>query len=120
MKLKYYVLYTQDDLLVITQDGGVGCSTIDSREFALSEYYQSRLTKDSKFETMYDELSEGKMYCKDWDEAGKEKRVLDQEVELDILNWLVCSTEPIEIVRVELKDLTAEIFQNIIDELILE
>lgn len=118
--MKYYVLNLKEDLLVITQDGGVGCSTIDGREFAFSEYYQSRLTKESKLETMYDELSEGKMYCKDWDETGKEKRVLDQEVEQDIINWLVCSTEPIEMVRIELKDLTEEIFQNIINELILE
>lgn len=118
--MKYYVLNTGEDLLVITQDGGVGTATIDDREFVFSEYYQSRLTKESNFETFYDDLGEGKMYCKDWNEAGKEKRDFDQDVVQDIVDWLVCSTEPIEMIRVELEGFTEETFKTIINQLILE
>jgi len=95
MKFRVILDTENEELTVITEDGGVVC--IRSAEMcdtvlrlATTDYYQTRITalKDATPENMWDLLSEGKMYTEDW--TDKEYNNLD--LIQDALNRL-CPTE---------------------------
>jgi hypothetical protein len=95
MKFRVILDTENEELTVITEDGGVAC--IRSAEMcdtalrlATTDYYQTRMTalKDATPNNMWDLLSEGNMYAKDW--ADKEYNNLD--LIQDALHWL-CPTE---------------------------
>ena len=64
-----------------TADGGIA-TCHHSGEHIITSYYQSRTTA---VEPDFDELAEGKMYLKDWED----KQEIDSEVIMDALAWLV-------------------------------
>jgi len=66
---------------VILEDGGVVCIRHNG-EHVLSDYYQTRI--DVNAEDIWEQIGEGKMYCKDWE--GED--IVTHDMILDALNWL--------------------------------
>lgn len=81
--MKYRIIRNIDDEFdVITEDGGV--ASVHHNGFHLiTTYYQTRLT-DISGENVWDELSDGEIHLKDWEEGASE-----QEIIKDALDWLV-------------------------------
>lgn len=94
-----YRVIELDERIVLTEDGGVACirtademDTGDGRE-STTDYYQDRITQelvDSLEEggSIWDILSEGKMYYNDWTTPE-----LDPEHIKDALAWLCIDCE---------------------------
>ncbi len=108
----------EDDITVIMEDGGVayfynpehsGCANY------ITDYHQNRITPETKLDNIWDELAEGKMYAKDWEGEPNRDEVID-----DMINWLYCTTEAVEIVKVEMGELTEETFQQVKKQIIFE
>lgn len=64
-----------------TADGGIA-TCHHNGEHMITEYCQSRTHER---EPNWEELAEGKMYIKDWED----KQSIDSEIIMDALNWLV-------------------------------
>jgi len=83
--MKYRIIVINNtDFDIITEDGGVA-SVYYNEEALVTNYYQTRLT-DIKGVNVWDELAEGKVYVKEWDE---DTRPEDEVIIRDALNWLV-------------------------------
>ena len=78
----------EQNTTIIAQDGGVA-SLHHNQEHMLAELYQSRITPDTKIVDMWETLSEGKMYYKDYE--GFEE--LKPHMIIESCNWLFCSTK---------------------------
>ena len=89
--MRYRVIKDSDEITVILEDGGVACIRYademeegDGRT-AVTDYYQSRFDQTMiDEENIWEELGEGKMYCKDWYGAKFDSK----EVINDALTWL--------------------------------
>ena len=87
--MKYRIIKTSDtDFDIITEDGGVA-SVHYNGEKLCTNYYQSRLTDIDCDDDIWEQLSEGKIYNKDWTEKES-----NQEIITDALNWLVVTSIP--------------------------
>lgn len=75
---------TPNDITILTQDGGVATiHKVEDEDRYLTTYYQDRC--DATFDdAMWDRLSEGKVYLKDW----HDKTSIDQQMIDDALEWL--------------------------------
>ncbi len=69
--MKFRLILDDKEILVITEDGGIVCireAESSSNITAITDYYQTRLTeKGITSDNVFEILSEGKMYCKDWE-----------------------------------------------------
>ena len=87
--MKYRIIKTSiTDFDIITEDGGVA-SVHHNGENLCTNYYQSRLTDIDCDDDIWEQLSEGKIYHKDWT-----KNESNQEIITDALNWLVVTSTP--------------------------
>lgn len=85
--MKYKIFYHRDNSFdIITEDGCVAAFFHNEENF-VTQYYQTRLTECNAANYLWDELSQGKSYIKDWD-GDPEK----DEVIKDALDWLVSPT----------------------------
>lgn len=122
-QIKAFIFRDKDsdkNVTVVLQDGGVA-SAYNPDTYYRTDYYQDRIKPDSSLDTVWDELSEGKMYGIGWD--GKEaelKEKSDEGLVDDMIQWLYISTEPFEIVKVEMGELTEETFNKVKQQLIFD
>lgn len=84
--MKYRVIKDSDTLniTIIVEDGGIA-STYHNGTNILTEYFGDRLD-DINGDDVWNELSNGEMYIKDWDEYTP----TEEELIADALDWLVC------------------------------
>lgn len=82
--MKYRII-EEMGITIITEDGGI-TSTYYNEESWITDYYQMRLTEitDPSNVYLWDELSNSKMYSKEW-----EQQPSVEEVVKDSLEWLV-------------------------------
>lgn len=115
-QIKAFIFRNNDsdkNVTVVLQDCGVA-SAYNSGECFKTDYYQRKLTSESNFDTMWDELAEGKMYCKSWDGVdARLKENIDDEIIDDMIGWLYISTEKFEIIKIEMGELTEETFKKV-------
>lgn len=120
-QIKAFIFRNNDsdkNVTVVLQDCGVA-SAYNSGEYFKTDYYQSKLTSESNFDTMWDELAEGKMYGKNWDGVqARLKENCDDDIINDMIDWLFVSTELCEFVNVEMGELTEETFEQVKQQLI--
>jgi len=93
--MKYRIIEEDDSTFnVLVEDGGVACIRfVDESDImvdgkmrvATTDYYQSRITDETTWDEVWENLAEGKMYYNDWNE---DKANMDFMVK-DALNWLV-------------------------------
>jgi hypothetical protein len=110
-QIKAFIFRDNDSektITVIMEDGGVASSYNPDGVYYRTDYYQSRLTPNSNLNTVWDELAEGKMYAKDWYNSESDERLVD-----DMILWLYLSTEDVEIIKVEMGELTEETFEQV-------
>lgn len=84
--MKYRVINKSHDesFYIITEDGGVAYFYHNGKDFS-TVYYQNRLTDcDPAKGDIYEQLSEGKSYYKDWEGEPTRWQVIQ-----DALQWLV-------------------------------
>lgn len=116
MKVNYYVFRENDSdetITVIMEDGGVA-SAFNPDFYYRTDLYQNRINKDTKLESIWDELSEGKMYCQSWDgESFPLKTEADDKLILSMLEWLCMSTEKTEFVAHEMGEMNDESFNKV-------
>jgi hypothetical protein len=117
-QIKAFIFRDKNDgeLTVIMQDGGVA-STYNPDDYYRTDYYQSRMTPETTLDTVWEELGEGKMYTKDWD--GNDTLLIDElneeksEILIDdMIRWLFLSTREVEVVKIEMGELSDETFQR--------
>jgi hypothetical protein len=88
--MKYRILeYSNTDFDLITEDGGIASIYHNGDNF-ISNYYQTRLTEIDENEDIWEQLGEGKVYCKDWSQEDNKQSMIN-----DALSWLVASSTPI-------------------------
>jgi len=111
-KVNYFTFKDEQDgdLVVIVEIGCIA-STYHNGESIRTEYYQSRIEKDTQFENIWDELGEGKMYGKTWSEHQEEDPT-DEELIADMLDWLYVSTGAYELVENKMGEFTEENFNK--------
>lgn len=85
MKYRINDSYQDNSIDIITEDGGIAC-VYHNGENLVTHYYQTKLTDISKDNYVWDELSNGSIYCNDWD--GEPTR---DEIVSDALSWLASS-----------------------------
>ena len=83
--MKYRVIKNSDtlNLTIVVEDGGIA-SAYDSGDEVITEYYGHRLDEIDG-EDVWNELSNGKMYIKGWEDH----RPTEEELIADALDWLV-------------------------------
>lgn len=94
-KIKYRVVFdAEDEGFVLVEDGGVASWHWSKNGYILMEYCQSRITEETTRDSMWDELAEGKQYCKEFPEDTSNEVLIE-----DALEWLVCgySSEDFEV-----------------------
>ena len=105
--MKFRIILEEDELTIITQDGGIVCirkaEPVDTPRVAVTDYYYDKLTdititKDNVFEV----LAEGPMHYNDWAILKFNNPVLVTEA----LSWLNPEVKDWELVD----DLFVEIF----------
>ena len=102
------------EIVIITDDGGIGSTYLPEGGYLRSEYYQERISHTTTFENLWDSLGEGKLYSNDWDgEESPKKEIVDDEVIDYILNWLCYGTNPDEFIQHDCGELTEESFNNV-------
>ena len=84
-------LHQFEEVDVILEDGGV-VSIRHNGKCILSDYYQTRIDVDA--ENIWEQVGEGKMYCKEWDSGD----IVTHEMILDALNWLCMLNEGFDII----------------------
>jgi hypothetical protein len=87
--MRYNLIETGDEVIVITSDGGVACIRQaepfdDTPRVATTDYYQTRLTDIPLVDDVWTELAEGKMYAEDWET----REFNDLALVFDALQWL--------------------------------
>lgn len=94
---------TPNDITILTQDGGIATiHKVEDEDRYLTTYYQNRC--DATFDDeMWDALSEGKVYHKDW----YNKKEIDEDMIIDALEWLNVVCHDFE--KVEFNFLTNQI-----------
>ena len=81
--MKYRVIIEQnDEFIIVTEDGGI-VAVHNNGENLVSTYYQNRLTDVTSLDEVWEQLSTGKAFMKDWDNESV------QTIIQDALNWLV-------------------------------
>lgn len=130
-KVKAFIFQDKDcadgTITVIMEDGGVA-TAYNPDDYYRSNYYQDRMTSETTLDNLWDELGEGKMYWNDWNgEEGKgvliDKPLTKENLDIivdDMINWLYCSTEEHEIVKIEMGELTDESYEKVKEQLIFE
>jgi hypothetical protein len=83
IKLTVEVVQGVEDTDIFMSDGGVA-TLHHNGEHMVTTYYQDRITSERYAEDMWDELAEGKTYCKDWE--GEDKTTT--EMITDAILWL--------------------------------
>ena len=83
--MKYRVIQSKTDgsLDIVTETGGVASFYHNGENFVTS-YFQRGLNECTPNNYLWDELSQGKVYFKDWEGEPTEEEIVD-----DALNWLV-------------------------------
>ena len=73
--MKYRAIIGEDEILVLTENGGVAMILADQSGgidgvTAKTEYYETRLSDipHATEDNVFDKLAEGKLYIKDWKE----------------------------------------------------
>jgi hypothetical protein len=79
---------SEQNTLIICEDGGVA-TLHHNGEHIIAELYQNRVTKNTLLSNMFDELSEGKMYIKDYPNDNVVNSVHIKEC----AEWLYCGGE---------------------------
>jgi hypothetical protein len=84
--MKYKIFHHSDNSYdVITEDGGVA-AFYHNDECFVTHYYQGRLTDCNPEGSLWDQLSESKVYINDWEGSDEPT---EEEVVKDALEWLV-------------------------------
>jgi hypothetical protein len=108
-KVNYYVFKENDDTIdVIMEDGGVATSYIPDGSWQ-TDYYFDKINKDTTMENLWGKLSEGLMQHKIWEDTPTEDEMI-----LDMVNWLYISTEPVEFVRNDMGEMTDDMLSFVI------
>ena len=83
--MKYRIIYSKVDesFDIITEKGGVASFHYNGDNFVTS-YFQKGLNECNPDNYLWDELSQGKVYFKDWEAEPTEEEAIE-----DALNWLV-------------------------------
>lgn len=117
-KIKAFIFRDKEDsegtINVIMEDGGVASAYNPDGAYYRTDYYQSRITPETTLDNIWEELAEGKMYGKGWD--GSEAELITEGNDTlvdDMIDWLFLSTEEVEIVKIEMGELTKESFEGI-------
>lgn len=122
-KVNYYVFMNSEGCDLIVEDGGVA-SCHNANGYLVTDYYHNRITKQTKFKDIWDELAEGEMSYNDWDGSKKDKSYkekVDDEVIQDMIDWLYCSTENCTFVRNDMTgELNSKSFKKLLPLLTLE
>ena len=85
-KIKYRVVFNAEaEGFVIVEDGGVASWHYSDNGYILIEYCQSRITENTTYDTMWDELADSKQYCNEFPEGTSNEVLI-----ADALEWLVC------------------------------
>ena len=93
--VKYRIVnLDENELVVITENGGVVCIRTpkcdnDTDVVAISEYYQSYITDEMTSTNIFDILADGKVYYNDWNNTQCSGHT-DEKLVGDALNWLGC------------------------------
>ena len=102
--MRYAVKYINEtEAVILLEDGGIA-EVHNNGIHIVTTYYQDRV--ESYDQDNLDRISEGKTYCKDWEQ----KFLIDDEVIEDALNWL-CMTCT-EFTKVDFSTLTSELSTN--------
>lgn len=81
--MKYRVIIEQnDEFIILTEDGGI-VAVHNNGDNLVSSYYQNRISDTMDSDNVWEELAEGKVYMKDWDNESV------QHIIQDALSWLV-------------------------------
>jgi hypothetical protein len=100
---------TPNDITILTQDGGVATiHKVEGEHRYLTTYYQDRTAMPLFDDFMWDTLSEGKAYHKDWVDKDK----IDNEMIMDALNWLMAFVPDEQFEQVEFYFLTNQILKS--------
>jgi hypothetical protein len=100
---------TPNDIIVLTQDGGVATiHKVEDEHRYLTTYYQDRTTMPLFDDVMWDTLSEGKVHLKDWVDKDK----IDGEMIMDAVKWLMYFVPEEQFESVEFNFLTNQILKN--------
>ena len=84
--MKYKIFHHSDNSYdIITEDGGVAAFYHNDENY-VTHYYQGRLTDCKPEGPLWDQLSESKVYIKDWEGSDEPT---EEEVIKDALEWLV-------------------------------
>jgi hypothetical protein len=84
--MKYKIYHRTDNSYdIITEDGGVAAFYHNDENY-VTHYYQGRLTDCNPEGSLWDELSQSKVYIKDWEDSDEPPK---EEVIKDALEWLV-------------------------------
>ena len=86
--MRYAIIRDEDDITIMTHNGGVG-TIHNTGECMLAEMYQDRPEKLTTDYSMYEELSEGNMYAREFGYNVDEAEIIQS-----ILTWLcpMCRT----------------------------
>jgi hypothetical protein len=91
MKYRVHKSTVDESFDVITEDGGI--ASVYYNDFNLvTNYYEANLNEINKDNYLWDELSNARIYCHDWEEG-----VTNQEVIQDALDWLNSQVETWEL-----------------------
>jgi hypothetical protein len=110
-KVNYYVFKEKGGshtIDVIMGNGGVATSYIPDGSWQ-TDYYFDKINKDTTMENLWGILCEGKMECKIWEDTPTEDEMI-----LDMVNWLYISTEPVEFVRNDMGEMTDDMLSFVI------
>lgn len=113
-KVKAFIFRESNGITVIMEDGGIASAYNPDGKYYRTDYYQNRITAETVFDNIWDELAEGKMYAIGWD--GSEAELITEANNTlvdDMIDWLYISTSEFEIVKVEMGVLNKESFESI-------
>lgn len=92
--MKQFKLVMADDNDLYAPDGGVAVIRYNG-EMMLTDYYQEKIDPKWPTDDIWENLAEGKMYCKEWEGENK----LTQEMIDDAISWLGYNPDEVEVIK---------------------
>jgi len=86
--MKYRIIDSGESFDIVTEKGGVASFYYNS-ENHVTTYFQNRLDDCNPDADLWEQMSQGKVYFKDWDGSPTKEQVIQ-----DALNWLYFPSPP--------------------------